>query len=51
MDDVAETILEITEVSTVSGLVSPKPVNRHEKILFIRPLINSSREEIRTSQK
>ena len=51
-DDVAETILwRLPRSSTVSGLVSPKPVNRHEKILFIRPLINTSREEIRTSLK
>ena len=51
-DDVAETILwRLPRSSTVSGLISPKPVNRHEKILFIRPLINTSREEIRTSLK
>ena len=51
-DDVAETILwRLPRSSTVSGLISPKPVNRHEKLLFIRPLINTSREEIRTSLK
>ena len=51
-DDVAETILwRLPRSSTVSGLISPKPVNRHEKLLFIRPLLNASREEIRTSLK
>ena len=51
-DDVAETILwRLPRSSTVSGLISPKPVNRYEKLFFIRPLINISREEIRTSLK
>ena len=51
-DDVAETILwRLPRSSTVSGLISPKPLNRHEKLLFIRPLLNTSSEEIRNSLK
>ena len=51
-DDVAETMLwRLPRSSTLSGLVSPRPINLHEKLLFIRPLLNFSRNEVREALK
>ena len=47
-DDVAETMLwRLPRSSTLSGIVSPRPINFHKKLLFIRPLLNFSRNELR----
>ena len=47
-DDVAETMLwRLPRSSTVSGLISPKPVALNNELLLIRPLINHSRQDIR----
>ena len=51
-DDVAETMLwRLPRSSTLSGLVSPRPINFLEKLLYIRPLLNFSRNEIRGALK
>jgi tRNA(Ile)-lysidine synthase len=47
-DDVAETYLwRLPRSSTVSGLHSPKPIAIHDQLIFLRPLLNFSRVEIR----
>ena len=47
-DDVAETFIwRLPRSSTVSGLHSPKPISAHDQLIFLRPLLNFSRLEIR----
>lgn len=47
-DDIAETFIwRLPRSSTVSGLHSPKPISAHDQLIFLRPLLNFSRLEIR----
>ncbi|MBL6827862.1 MAG: tRNA lysidine(34) synthetase TilS [Opitutales bacterium] len=47
-DDIAETFIwRLPRSSTVSGLHSPKPISAYDQLIFLRPLLNFSRLEIR----
>ena len=48
LDDIAETFLwRIPRGVGVEGLCSPKPIEKLERFLILRPILNLTREEIR----
>ncbi|OUU23508.1 MAG: tRNA lysidine(34) synthetase TilS [Verrucomicrobia bacterium TMED44] len=46
-DDVAETMLwRLARTSTLDGIVSPRPIIKHQTLMYVRPLLNLGRAEI-----